>query len=188
MKLQDCHIFKTKTFSFGVILLLIFTLGSCKSHKKVEKDNQIYVGETVEVKNDKKESVKKENKLREEICKEAETWLGTPYMYGRQDKGVATDCSGLVYVVYQEIANIKLPRNSAKQADFCESIKEDAIQAGDLVFFATGKDKNKISHVGVMIDKKKFLHASSSKGVVISDITTPYYQRTFIKFGKVPGL
>ena len=52
------------------------------------------------------------------------------------------------------------------------------VAVGDLVFFATGKDANRVSHVGIVIDDRQFIHASSSKGVVISDMTTPYYQRT----------
>jgi cell wall-associated NlpC family hydrolase len=45
-----------------------------------------------------------------------------------------------------------------------------------------------VSHVGIVIDDRQFIHASSSKGVVISDMTTPYYQRTFKMFGRVPAL
>ena len=92
----------------------------------------------------------------------------------------------MVYVLYLDIANIKLPRNSAKQAEFCEEIKEKNIKPGDLVFFATGKDPKKVSHVGIMVDDIKFVHASGSKGVIMSEMTTNYYQRTFIKYGRVP--
>lgn len=122
------------------------------------------------------------------IAEESLTWIGTPYGYGRSEKGVSTDCSGLVLIIYDQIAEIKLPRNSAQQADFCEELKEKDIKPGDLVFFATGKDKKKVSHVGIMVDGEKFVHASGSKGVMLSEMTTPYYRRTFIKYGRVPGL
>lgn len=159
-------------------------LSACKSHKKVEKDTQYIVEEIVSVKSKKKK--KKKKSLGNLIAEESITWIGTPYGYGRQEKGVATDCSGLVYVVYQKVANIKLPRNSAQQANFCENLREKEVGAGDLVFFATGKDKKKVSHVGVMIDGNRFVHASSSKGVILSEMTTPYYKRTFIQYGRVP--
>ncbi|MCH5234981.1 MAG: C40 family peptidase [Muribaculaceae bacterium] len=129
-----------------------------------------------------------ENKIGKKIADESLKWIGTPYKYGHSEKGVATDCSGMVIILYRDIADIKLPRNSAEQADFCDKLKEKDIQPGDLVFFATGKDKKKVSHVGVMIDGCKFVHASASKGVILSEMTTPYYQRTFIKYGRVPGM
>lgn len=166
-------------------LLMVGTLDSCKSHKKAKADKGAYVGEQIHRGKDKKKHSGHKS-VGERIAEESITWLGTPYGYGCSEKGVATDCSGLVLVVYQQIAEVKLPRNSAQQADFCHSLKEKEICPGDLVFFATGKDKKKVSHVGVMIDGCKFVHASSSKGVIISEMTAPYYQRTFIKYGRVP--
>lgn len=128
---------------------------------------------------------KKPSKLNKEIVDEAYTWLGTPYKYACAEKGVATDCSGMVLQVYDKIAGIKLPRNSAKQAEFCKRIKQKEVTIGDLVFFATGKNDDVISHVGIMVDDKNFIHASASKGVVISDMTQPYYVKTFRGFGRV---
>lgn len=164
--------------------ILAMTLGmvSCKSHKKVSQYDDIYSEQTVKVKKDK--SKKKDNNIGKRIAEEAKKWVGTPYGYGRSDKGVATDCSGLVVIVYRDIADIKLPRNSAQQAEYCKDLKEKEILPGDLVFFATGKDTKKVSHVGVMLDSEKFVHASTSKGVIISEMTTPYYRRTFIKYGR----
>ena len=163
---------------------------SCKSHKKAKGNDSAYVGEQLEIKkgNKKDKKQKGETELRNRIKEECLTWIGTPYGYGRSDKGEATDCSGLVLVVYEKIANLKLPRNSAQQTDYCDDLKNKEILPGDLVFFATGKDQKKVSHVGVMIDRNKFVHASGSKGVIMSEMTTPYYQRTFVKYGRVPGM
>lgn len=146
------------------------------------------MGEIIEIGKKPKAEKIKEKKIGERIVEEALTWLGTPYSYARQDKGIAADCSGLVYAVYQKVAGINMPRNSAQQAAFCKDLKEKEIEPGDLVFFATGSDNKKVSHVGVMIDRVQFVHASGSKGVIISDMTTPYYIRCFIKFGRVPGI
>ena len=120
------------------------------------------------------------------IVEEAMTWRGTPYKYGGYHKGKGTDCSGMVLSVYEKVTGKKLPRNSAKQAEFCKKLKAKEVNPGDLVFFATGKDASKISHVGIMIDDDRFIHASTQKGVVISEMSTPYYQRTFKMFGRVP--
>lgn len=173
-----------------VFLILGLTGGfsSCKSHKKNQVEDTVHVGETVSVKKKKKKKADKIKSTRNQIVDECLTWIGTPYGYGHSEKRRATDCSGMVIVVYEKIANLKLPRNSAKQAEYCDKIKDREILPGDLVFFATGKDKKKVSHVGVMVDKNKFVHASGSKGVILSEMTTPYYQRTFLMYGRVPGL
>lgn len=125
---------------------------------------------------------------RQALLDEAYTWIGTPYKYAAQNKNVGTDCSGMVMEVYRNVSDLKLPRNSAKQAEFCEKIKHSDILPGDLVFFATGKDPNRVSHVGIIIDNDNFIHASSSKGVVVSKLSSNYYQRTFRMFGRVPGI
>ena len=172
-----------KKFSFWLMvsLTLVMTV-SCKSKKKVSVEQEVVVEETIVVKKPKKD---KKTDLRDKIVKESLTWIGTPYGFGHSEKGESTDCSGLVIMVFDEVAGIKLPRNSAQQADYCDKIGEHEVKPGDLVFFATGKDRKKVSHVGIMIDKKSFVHSSGSKGVIISEMTTPYYKRTFIKYGRV---
>ena len=120
------------------------------------------------------------------IVKEASGWLGTPYGYGKAEKGKACDCSGMVMSVYEKVTGVKLPRNSAQQQEFCRKIKKKDVRVGDLCFFATGKDPDKTSHVGIMVDATNFIHASTSKGVVVSDISQPYYVRTFKGYGRVP--
>lgn len=125
-------------------------------------------------------------KTRQKIIEEACTWLGTPYKYAGQEKGKGADCSGMVMMVYEEVTGAKLPRNSARQAEYCTPIEASEVNAGDLVFFATGKDPDRVSHVGIVIDNENFIHSSSSKGVVVSKFTTDYYQRTFRMFGRVP--
>ena len=175
-----------KILFFLSFILLLGVASSCKSHKK-SKEEPVYIGEQVEVKK-KKKKVNKETTVRQKIAEECLTWIGTPYAYGHSEKGISTDCSGLVIVVFERIAEIKLPRNSAQQAAFCDDLNEKDIKPGDLVFFATGKDKKKVSHVGVMLDRNKFVHASGSKGVMVSEMSTPYYRRNFIKYGRVPGM
>lgn len=191
--IPNCEKLKKSTTNTFINLLICAALvglmagmTSCRSHKHKEK---AYVGETIEKKGKKKNDNNGNNNSTpygHEIAQEAQRWVGTPYGYGCNEKGVATDCSGLVLTVYLDIADVKLPRNSAEQADFCDNIEEGEIEEGDLVFFATGKDKSRISHVGVMIDGIRFVHSSSSKGVIISEMSTPYYQRTFRKYGRVP--
>lgn len=161
---------------FAIIVCLL--LSSCSSRKKkpaIDSKNDVVAVKTL-----------KSDSERGKLVAEAMTWLGTPYAYAKADKGIGTDCSGMVLRVYEKITGRKLPRNSAKQAEFCEKISASKLQQGDLVFFATGKDPNRVSHVGIMLDSDSFIHASSSKGVVISKVSSPYYTRTFIMYGRVP--
>lgn len=173
---------KQNFYLIGVSLIFLMVVtSSCKSHKSHDTTD---FDDVLTVKHYKK----KELSSREKIIKEAKEWLGTPYKYGHMEKGLASDCSGMVMVVFVDATGIKLPRNSGKQAEFCFLLKKEDILPGDLVFFATGKDKTKVTHVGIMIDSETFIHASSSKGVTISKMTTPYYQRTFLRYGRVPQL
>ena len=168
-------------------LFLIGNLSSCRSHKAHQIEDRGNI-EDIIISNKKKDKNKKGGSQRKKIINEAHTWIGTPYLYGHKEKGSGSDCSGMVMVVFEESTGIKLPRNTAKQAEYCVVIKEKEILPGDLVFFATGKDKNRVSHVGIMIDEENFIHASSSKGVVISRMTTPYYRKAFLMYGRVPDL
>lgn len=152
--------------------------GGCRSSHKTAVSPSVAYEETVRP--GKLEGV--EGK----IVEEAMTWIGTPYKYAGTEKGKGTDCSGMVLRVYETAAGIKLPRNSRKQAEYCKKLKKDKVKAGDLVFFATGKDRKAISHVGIMLDDARFIHASTKKGVIVSEVTTPYYERTFIMYGRVP--
>ena len=156
---------------------MILLSGGCKSSSKANKDKKPDI-ETTNIPNIKGEQKK--------IVEEALSWLGTPYKYAASEKGKGTDCSGMVLKVYEDVAGTKLPRNSKKQAEICKKLKQRDVKPGDLAFFATGKDKKTISHVGIMIDDVKFIHASAKRGVVISNMTTDYYQRTFIMYGRVP--
>ncbi len=154
---------------------------SCHTSKKGNKSNFGQQEISISVKDLKGSDSQKK------IAEEAISWVGTPYAYAKCDKKEGTDCSGMVLRVYEDVLGYKLPRNSAKQAEFCEPLKKEEVETGDLVFFATGRDPDKISHVGIMVDDVNFVHASTKKGVVISRIDTPYYIRTFRGFGRVRG-
>lgn len=158
------------------LIFALIILSSCHTAKNIHKESASHHPEQI---HDGKKHYGK-------IIEEANTWIGTPYKYAHQEKGRGTDCSGFVMVVYETTTGEKLPRNSAKQAEYCKKIEEEEVEEGDLVFFATGKNPNKVSHVGIVIDKESFIHASSSKGVVVSYLTSNYYRRTFRMFGRVP--
>lgn len=119
------------------------------------------------------------------LFEEAAEWIGVPYKYGgNTKKGV--DCSGLVVNIYKKVYNKKLYRNSAQILERnCKSISKKKLRTGDLVFFATGSNKKRVNHVGIYLKNGKFIHSSSSKGVIISDMNDSYYIRTYIDSGRV---
>lgn len=154
---------------------------SCRTHQKHVNIHYTHQEELTIEKTEVEEKLKGEEK---KVLEEAFEWLDTPYEYGRQDKGKATDCSGMVMCVYETAIDCKLPRNSARQAEFCEDIEHKEIKPGDLVFFITNKG-SKINHVGIMIDTEKFIHASSH-GVMVSSMLSDYYKTHWKKYGRVP--
>lgn len=118
------------------------------------------------------------------LLKEANGWLGTPYLYGGNDrKGI--DCSALMLRVYADALQIKIPRNSRAQSDYCTPVKKKDLVPGDLLFFATTKGSDRVSHVGMYIGDGKMIHSSASRGVIISDLSADYYTRTFAGAGRV---
>jgi lipoprotein Spr len=122
---------------------------------------------------------------RDAIVGEARRWLGTPYRYGGHSRGDGTDCSGMVMEVYQKALGLKLPRSSREQQTYCRSLRRDRLQPGDLVFFS-GKGGGDVSHVGLYIGNGEMIHASTSRGVIISGLDERYYQRTYHSAGRVP--
>lgn len=104
-------------------------------------------------------------------------WEGTPYKLGG-DSPTAIDCSALTSNTYRELFGIDLPRTAQAQASLGNAITPADLQPGDLVFFKTGQNQN---HVGVYMGDNLFMHASSKKGVTVSQLDAPYWQKRFWK-------
>jgi cell wall-associated NlpC family hydrolase len=94
------------------------------------------------------------------------------------------DCSGLTINAYRAI-NLSLPRQAEDQATVGEKVKKKKqLKPGDLVFFATGKKRRQITHVGIVTEVKasdhvKFIHASTSLGVVETNLYSEYYLKRY---------
>ena len=120
------------------------------------------------------------------LYSEAAKWLGTPYRYGGTTrKGV--DCSGLVGQVYKQIYHKNLARNTQDIANKnCRKVMKSDLKAGNLVFFNTSQKKKKgINHVGLFLKNGYFIHASTSKGVIISNLKEAYYHKAWKQGGQV---
>lgn len=110
-----------------------------------------------------------------------EDWYGTRYRYGgNTKKGV--DCSGFTCNLNTEVFGKSIPRTAQQQFDAAQKIPTEYLQEGDLVFFNT---RGGVSHVGVYLANNKFVHASTSSGVVISDLNESYYRSRFVGAGRL---
>jgi hypothetical protein len=116
------------------------------------------------------------------LLQASEAWLGVPYRYGGQSRS-GIDCSALVGSVYREAYGITLPRSTSEIAKQAKRIKKSELACGDLLFF-TIKDK-RASHIGVYLANGKFLHASTSKGVSVADLSSAYWSKYFSGAGRV---
>ncbi|MCC7134863.1 MAG: C40 family peptidase [Nitrosomonas sp.] len=104
-------------------------------------------------------------------------WRGVPYRLGGESRS-GIDCSALVRTVYQSAFGLNLPRATGIQAQLGNEIGRHELKAGDLVFFKTGK---RTRHVGIYLEDKKFLHASTSAGVTISHMENIYWRSRYWK-------
>lgn len=119
------------------------------------------------------------------LLKEADGWLGVPYAYGGTDRKKGVDCSGLTTMVYLDAFKIKLPRSSASQQEWCDPLKSDSLMIGDLVFFSPRGKKGNVGHVGIYVGDGRIIHSSSSKGVIVSNLSDDYFRRTYHSSGRV---
>ncbi|QGK75855.1 C40 family peptidase [Flavobacterium sp. SLB02] len=154
-----------------LILLLAVLFTSCKSTSTAVS---------------KKESKTENRYVVNNLIKKATDNIGVKYKAGGTTKS-GFDCSGLVYTTF-ESENIKLPRPSYEQAKIGKIIKVSDAQKGDLIFFKTNRSKQ-INHVGLITEVNsneiKFVHSSTSKGVIISSTKEAYYQNSFVQINRV---
>ena len=108
-------------------------------------------------------------------------WYGTPYrLGGTTKKGV--DCSAFSQFLFASVYGLSIPRTAREQYNLTSRISRTQLNEGDLIFFNT---RGGISHVGVYLQNNKFVHASTSGGVMISDIFDEYWAKKFVGVGRL---
>jgi hypothetical protein len=144
----------------GIFILILVFLSACASSRKARtREKQI-----------------------DEVIRAARTFTGTPYKWGGNTRS-GIDCSGLTTNAFSAV-KVPLPRTADAQALVGEKVKMADLQPGDLVFFATGKKKREITHVGIVTaikgkEEVKFIHASTSLGVVETNLYSDYFKKRF---------
>lgn len=104
-------------------------------------------------------------------------WQGVRYQLGGLSRN-GIDCSGFVHIIYKAGFGINLPRTAHLQSRVGKTIHKNNLKTGDLVFFRTG---NAARHVGIYLENRKFLHASTTKGVTISRLDNKYWRSRYWK-------
>ena len=115
---------------------------------------------------------------------EAADWIGAPYRGGGDSKK-GTDCSGMVYQIYRKVYRTQVPRNSEELKNKSNKIAKRNLKEGDLVFFSSNRSKKKVAHVGIYLKNGKFIHSSTSRGVIVSRLGEDYYSRHWICGGRI---
>lgn len=172
------------------------TLGELKQLNKLSS-NVIKVGDTLIVSSSSTEIIidlpeetkpsantyEKENGPNiDKVIAEAKKVIGTPYSWaGSTPAGF--DCSGFVYYAFKQ-AGYSISRHSSSTY-YALGKKVSSPQRGDLVFFATGSNRSVVNHLGIYLGDNQFIHASSSKGVMISSVNSSYYKSRLIGYKKL---
>lgn len=103
-------------------------------------------------------------------------WEGVKYKLGGESKN-GIDCSAFIQKVFEEKLDLEIPRTTTLQSKVGKKINKNQLETGDLVFFHTGRTQ----HVGVYMENGKFMHASTSTGVTISDLDNSYFSKNYWK-------
>lgn len=182
------------------LLLCIASCGSSKSTTVTHVERRVSVPRnSVSVPNTKEEiSISNSTELADakaeasfnyadRIINTALEYSGVRYKYGGTSKA-GLDCSGLMLVTFGE-HNYNLPRSSSQMAEEGQKVKLNEVVKGDLLFFCTGRRNRKINHVGLVVttegDEIKFIHSSTSRGVIVSSLREGYWNSAFVKATRV---
>lgn len=112
--------------------------------------------------------------------------VGTPYRWGGNTPDSGFDCSGLIGYVYRDAAGISLPRTTGELISMrTPSVGVNALQSGDLVFFATNGG-SQVSHAGIYVGEGRFVHAPRTGGTVrLDSLSNSYWQRSYLSAKRV---
>lgn len=167
-----------KIYFVLAILILSGIIVSCSGTRMLEKKQKRAVYERLGLDESKKDNFN--------LYKESASWINAPYKEGGNNN-LGVDCSGLVVQIYQKVYGKMLERNTTQiLSKNCRPISKSQLKEGDLVFFCTSsKSKSKVNHVGIYLKEQKFIHASTSKGVIISSLEEIYFHKYWVCGGRV---
>ncbi|AZA76467.1 NlpC/P60 family protein [Chryseobacterium sp. G0186] len=181
---------KIRIKQLSILMIVSAFVVSCGSSKNVSSHKKSGSKTVVKSENLRKLDSKFDGKVprsTSDILKDAEKYIGTPYKFGGNTSS-GFDCSGFTVKVFEE-NSFNLPRRSTDQAEAGKNIDITDVKPGDLLFFATAGG-SRVSHVGIVHDigpdgEVKFIHASTSKGVIISSLNEKYWNKAYLHAQRV---
>lgn len=162
-----------KIYLFVALLITTSLLGGCGAPEVQMADDNYVIKEESDLSNSQI--------LKRDLYEQYAKWRGTRYRAGGLNRN-GIDCSGFIYITFKYRFGIVLPRTAEEMAELGMDVTKGEWRTGDLLFFKTGLFDR---HVGVYIEQGQFLHASSSQGVIISELNNPYWHSTYWKAKRV---
>lgn len=153
-----------------VALILLLSLGGCDSPSYRAADPLTPTAEYSEV--------------RARLLQHYRDWQGVPYRLGGVDKR-GVDCSAFTQLAFRQQLAIDIPRTTQTQAQVGQQVGIQQLLPGDLLFY---RSPTKLRHVGIYIGNGEFMHASTSRGVMISLMSNPYWRQYFWQARRLPGV
>jgi lipoprotein Spr len=173
-----------KLLTTSTFLIFVFALSSCSSAQKSLRQRRF------ETKTEQKRQTAEPSHLENSLlpipneAKKASSffaeWKGTPYRFGGNTKS-GVDCSALVGRFYRDVYNMSLKRQTRDQFGQGRPIRKSELQFGDLVFFKNSRKNAPVDHVGIYVGNNLFFHASTSRGVMFSNLTESYYANRYVE-------
>lgn len=163
-----------------VALLFVLTL-SCEGNKSKETGKLSQADVELKKKYATQLGVEEKSITNLKLYRFVDEWYGVPYKYGGKTKS-GVDCSGFASALLRDVYAISLAGSAQTMYESCDHVAEKNLQEGDLVFFKINS-KN-VSHVGVYLQNRRFVHASTKRGITINNLDEAYYKKYFFKGGR----
>ena len=177
-----------------IYLTLALLLTQCVVKKKTTYGKQrsvtVEASEKTDVSTEEVEKIPEKKVVTtkaDEIINTALTYSGVKYKYGGTSRR-GMDCSGLMFISFNE-HEVDLPRISHEMAGEGKRIGLEKVRKGDLLFFKTTRKGKRINHVGLVVsvegDDIKFIHSTSSRGVIVSSLREGFWNLSFVKATRI---
>lgn len=168
---------KRTLIHLSLLIGLVFSLSSCRSSAprldyRALARASVLLGVDIKLEDNHK------------LYLEAAEWIGVPYRAGGDSKR-GTDCSGFTCQLYRKVYRTQVPRNTEDLKKESSKVAKRNLREGDLVFFSSNRSKKKVAHVGIYLKNGRFIHASTSKGVIVSSLNEDYYTRHWMSGGRI---